>query len=411
MMQSIVYPLSIIRYLINITSLCLMGYGLYTQVKLEAESWKPFSITQRILNFVSNTLVIASLLSDSDPRNICAMTLVFCALNVWVSSDRDSYTNMIICTSVNYLWLFVYTTFLDIHLLEYELLVTTICVMIIVYRISDMFIMNQTVGYPSTKNIVYIGFFLLILTPGLTLSRYINVYPTPLSYIDQYPLVAIAATIDYRIYTCTGRKIDPKMYIVFYIASCILRFFLPSTDLFFFFLYAVICCVVTIYRSKENLMWRNTRTYCCGVFDMMHEGHMELFRKMSVHGDVIVGILDDETVASYKRMPVMNHDERCKAVQRAKFVDDIILHCPLDTTMGFMDNYDIDVVGIGEEYFKPPYQYYKDCVESNRYVIVPRYTGISTSDLIKRINNRNDLSKNKQKDKLKSDEGVTTTVT
>ncbi|VBB18547.1 cytidylyltransferase [Yasminevirus sp. GU-2018] len=157
------------------------------------------------------------------------------------------------------------------------------------------------------------------------------------------------------------------------------------------FLTTVLIVVSTIRASREPLFWRNKRAYCSGVFDLMHEGHMELFKNMSAHGDVIVGVLDDETVESYKRKPIMTHAERCDAVKSAKYVDEIIPHGPLYTTSEFMREHNIDVVGIGEEYLKPPYQYYEDCVAEGKYVKMPRYTGISTSDLIKRIKKRDDL--------------------
>lgn len=270
------------------------------------------------------------------------------------------------------------------------------------YHITDMMIVKRQRGYPSLKNTIYVVLFVIMLVPGLTVSRYFDVYPITMSALDQYPFIAIALTIDYIVYTSVDRMIEPKMYIVLYLSSSVLRFFAPNTNLVFF-VYALICGIVTIYKSRENLLWRNVRTYCCGVFDMMHEGHMELFKKMSKCGDVIVGVIDDKTVASYKRKPVMSHEERCKAVMKAKFVDDIIPHCPLDTTREFMDMHEIDIVGIGEEYFKPPYTYYKDCVDLNKYVIIPRYTGISTSDLIRRISNRQDLDKNKQNENQPND--------
>lgn len=157
------------------------------------------------------------------------------------------------------------------------------------------------------------------------------------------------------------------------------------------FMYILIVAVSTIIDTRETILWRNKRAYCCGVFDIMHEGHMVLFKNMSKHGDVIVGVLDDKTVESYKRIPVMTHTERCDAVKIAKYVSEIIPHCPLYTDSVFMREHNIDIVGIGEEYFNPPYKYYEDCVRENKYVIMPRYEGVSTSALIKRIQSRKDL--------------------
>ena len=38
---------------------------------------------------------------------------------------------------------------------------------------------------------------------------------------------------------------------------------------------------------------------------MTHEGHMVLFKNMSKYGDVIVSVLDNETVESYKYIHVI----------------------------------------------------------------------------------------------------------
>lgn len=157
------------------------------------------------------------------------------------------------------------------------------------------------------------------------------------------------------------------------------------------FMYCMYIIIQIIRLSKESIFWRRKRVYCCGVFDMLHTGHTTLFEKVNKYGDVIVGVLDDETVMAYKRRPVMTHDERCNAVKSAKYVDEIIPNCPLNTTSGFMKNHDIDLVAIGEEYLVPPYTYYEDCVREKKYVSIPRYTGISTSDLIHRIKLRDDL--------------------
>ena len=137
---------------------------------------------------------------------------------------------------------------------------------------------------------------------------------------------------------------------------------------------------------------------------MMHEGHLKLFERMSAYGSVIVGVLDNETVMSYKRAPVMSSDERYRVVKTAKFVDEIIERCPLYTTEDFMKKHKIDIVGIGEEYYFPPYKYYEDCVRLNKFVIIPRYQGISTSTLIKRIRSRDDLDVNLQKKEKKKRE-------
>jgi cytidyltransferase-like protein len=72
------------------------------------------------------------------------------------------------------------------------------------------------------------------------------------------------------------------------------------------------------------------RVYCCGVFDMCHRGHMLLFQRTAVFGDeVVVGVHNDEDVASYKRKPNVSHEERCATVSCCKFVSEVIPDAPL----------------------------------------------------------------------------------
>ena len=135
----------------------------------------------------------------------------------------------------------------------------------------------------------------------------------------------------------------------------------------------------------------NKRIYCCGVFDMLHEGHLALFENASKYGNLVVGVLNDTVVESYKRKPIMTMKERANFVKLMKHVVEVVEDCPLYTTREFMEQHNIDIVAIGEEYFFSPYQYYEDCVADNKYCVLPRYNQISTSDIIQRIKNRNDL--------------------
>lgn len=65
--------------------------------------------------------------------------------------------------------------------------------------------------------------------------------------------------------------------------------------------------------------------YAFVVMDLPHWGHLLLLKKARKLGDLlIVGVLDDETVESYKRRPIMNLEERMKIASRIKDVDLVI---------------------------------------------------------------------------------------
>jgi phosphoenolpyruvate phosphomutase len=51
-----------------------------------------------------------------------------------------------------------------------------------------------------------------------------------------------------------------------------------------------------------------TKTVYIGMSaDLVHPGHMNIIKEAAKLGDVIVGLLTDKAIASYKRLPYMNY--------------------------------------------------------------------------------------------------------
>jgi cytidyltransferase-like protein len=132
------------------------------------------------------------------------------------------------------------------------------------------------------------------------------------------------------------------------------------------------------------------------VADMFHYGHSEYLRKiyeLKKDGDKLyVGIHNDETVQSYKRLPVLTMDERIKVISSCKYIDRIIPDAPLCITKEYIDLYKIDQVFIPDNrtieeikiMVKIPY-------ELGMVKQIPYTPEISTTDIIKKIKSRNDL--------------------
>lgn len=60
-----------------------------------------------------------------------------------------------------------------------------------------------------------------------------------------------------------------------------------------------------------------TRVYVDMIGDLFHAGHVALLQAAREHGDhLVVGMLSDEDAASYKRRPVMTLAERVAVVPR-----------------------------------------------------------------------------------------------
>ena len=64
--------------------------------------------------------------------------------------------------------------------------------------------------------------------------------------------------------------------------------------------------------------------------DMIHPGHLNIIKEAAKLGRVIVGVLTDEAIASYKRLPYLTYDQRAQIVGALKGVDEVIPQTTLD---------------------------------------------------------------------------------
>ena len=72
------------------------------------------------------------------------------------------------------------------------------------------------------------------------------------------------------------------------------------------------------------------KVYVSMVADFWHAGHDNIIRNAEKYGDVTVGLLTDEAVASYKRVPVQPYEMRKKVVENIKGVSKVIPQTTLD---------------------------------------------------------------------------------
>lgn len=64
--------------------------------------------------------------------------------------------------------------------------------------------------------------------------------------------------------------------------------------------------------------------------DIIHPGHLNIIKEASKLGEVTVGVLTDAAIASYKRLPYMNYEQRAAVVAQLKGVDRVIPQEQLD---------------------------------------------------------------------------------
>ena len=66
--------------------------------------------------------------------------------------------------------------------------------------------------------------------------------------------------------------------------------------------------------------------------DIIHPGHLNIIKKGAELGDVTVGLLTDKAIASYKRLPYLNYNQRKEVVENIKGVKKVIKQESLDYT-------------------------------------------------------------------------------
>lgn len=64
--------------------------------------------------------------------------------------------------------------------------------------------------------------------------------------------------------------------------------------------------------------------------DLLHPGHLNIVRKAQELGHVTVGLLTDQAIASYKRIPFMTYDQRRELLDGLRFVDRVVPQTTLD---------------------------------------------------------------------------------
>lgn len=64
--------------------------------------------------------------------------------------------------------------------------------------------------------------------------------------------------------------------------------------------------------------------------DLVHPGHMNILKVAAEHGEVIVGLLTDKAIASYKRLPYMTYEQRKAVIENIKGVKEVIPQDTLD---------------------------------------------------------------------------------
>ena len=126
--------------------------------------------------------------------------------------------------------------------------------------------------------------------------------------------------------------------------------------------------------------------------DILHEGHINILKIANQYGNVIVGLLTDEAIASYKNIPYLDFNKRKIVVENIKYVTKVIPQVTLD----YVQNLELikpDFVVHGDDWKfgvqkKTRDRVVKTLKKWSGKLIEPKYTkNISSTSIKKKISN------------------------
>lgn len=100
-----------------------------------------------------------------------------------------------------------------------------------------------------------------------------------------------------------------------------------------------------------------------GCFDILHSGHLNLLQNAKYYKDprytkkgernaLFVGIDSDRRIKELKgnNRPINNQEDRKRMIKSLKFVDTVLIYDTDDELSFLIENYNIDLMMIGEDY-------------------------------------------------------------
>ena len=72
------------------------------------------------------------------------------------------------------------------------------------------------------------------------------------------------------------------------------------------------------------------KVYVVFSADFLHNGHIKILKKASSLGKVIVGVLTDEAISTFKTIPLLSFEQRLLLFKNLKYVDEVIAQKTLD---------------------------------------------------------------------------------
>lgn len=118
-----------------------------------------------------------------------------------------------------------------------------------------------------------------------------------------------------------------------------------------------------------------------GVYDMMHIGHILLFKRAKERGDrLVVAVQDGDYILKYKpdTRIIYTTEERLYMVSTIRYVDEVVTYRDVDVDVQHID---FEILVLGQDQNHPGFQRaIQWCQEHGKEVVrLPRTEGISST--------------------------------
>jgi len=132
-----------------------------------------------------------------------------------------------------------------------------------------------------------------------------------------------------------------------------------------------------------------TTGFACGVFDLMHPGHILMLRDCKSRCDHLVVAINraerfSEVVNPGKRLPLYTVDERVLLMRSIRYVDEVLTYDGEEELLGLLTSRHFDCRFLGDDYRGRPITGPDLKIP---IVYVDRSHGFSTTAMIQRILN------------------------
>ena len=145
-----------------------------------------------------------------------------------------------------------------------------------------------------------------------------------------------------------------------------------------------------------------SKVLVCGTFDLLHSGHIALFKEAAKMGEVIVIVNTDDFPMRFKgKQTIMNLKERMETISAIKYVSVVDVNIGSEDMKPIIEKYNPDIILRGSDW-SDDNAYLRQLGVTMDYInakgitlaCIPYHTGISTTQIKERIKLLNENNAN-----------------